>query len=414
MATASIPTLLPLDTYAEIMAISQCYFNQVYNPAEPYPDACDTVWLQHGYTDQANRIVGREEVARAIAIAEEMITRALGFSPVPVWYIAEPHAWPIPRRGCQVAWPPMQTDWGFVHHGGTRAETVLEAETCVTAYSTDPVTGLLTLDSIATITLVVADAIAGDDMTADEVHVYYNGYLEADGTAAYRPEYEIRPLHVVVTYDAVTLDYTITITGSRCQFVLPDSWDTQDPIDVTDADLFVCEGAVGDDIDIVRVHNDPETQAELVFRDNICRDPLCDTTCYPACLIVDDARPGIVRTQSATYDTTTELWTAAYLATGLPNSVKLWYHAGYPLARNNQMNITLAEAIVHLANTYLPEAPCGCLFTRSRWERDRREMELRSAISAQAMSTFGTTMYGAVRARTLINHMRPIQRAGSL
>ena len=113
MARADTWTLLCIDDWARLMAIHPDAWNQVYYPAAPYPGACERTWLQHGWLDQTSgRITGREDVAQALATAEEMIAHALGFWPAPTWIRGEPHQWPRPARGLQTAYPPIQLDWG--------------------------------------------------------------------------------------------------------------------------------------------------------------------------------------------------------------------------------------------------------------------------------------------------------------
>ena len=69
MARADIYTGLSIDEWARIDAINPCAFNQVQNPLNAPHNACDDVWLQNGWSGGADRILGREYVARAIAAA---------------------------------------------------------------------------------------------------------------------------------------------------------------------------------------------------------------------------------------------------------------------------------------------------------------------------------------------------------
>ena len=84
MARAETITLLPLDRYATIMRMSVCHFNQVDGVKAPLRSGCDDVW------DQPER----EDLAWAMATAEEMIAHELGFWPAPKWM-----TWPCRASG---------------------------------------------------------------------------------------------------------------------------------------------------------------------------------------------------------------------------------------------------------------------------------------------------------------------------
>lgn len=403
----STATLLPPDQYAKIMAIDPCLWNQVDSCEEPSDKTCDYIWLQHGWLDDDNTpVAGREDVIRAINVAESMIVRKLGFYPVPVWVSGEEHGWPYPKRGTRNAYPPLNANWGYIIEGGIKQTLVLEEAGCVDGYSGT------TKTSTATITLIIPVATAGDDLTNTEIRVFWTGHDQD-------PRYEIRPLDVDVTESAGDT-YTITITGYRYQFALPDlQVDTEDVICIEDDDNFAAACADdylypgAGDIDIVRVWNDSSQQAQIVYKSAQCGDPICSEVCQNACIAVRDKRTSKIYTPAATYSS--DSWTKAALNYSNPSDVRLWYRAGYPLnAITDQMDHSLSEAIVRLANTLLPEAPCGCEFTRSVWKRDREEVDINSANVAMAASAFGTTMRGAVWAMTICNTYNPLSLAGNV
>jgi len=391
MARGGINTLLPLDRYAEIMAIHPDAFNQVYNPEQPYPSDCNDVWLAHGYTGGADRITGRYDVCQAIATAEGQLASFLGFSVAPDWTANEEHPWPYPKRGIQTMYPPIQCNRGYISGAGVRATSVIEADAAI-AYSDEdgdgvPDTATIT---IAAVTWAASAAVLG------EVAVFY-----ADQTDDL---YRIRNLSISEN-DAGQL----VITGRRSYFVDPDLWLDDEEINLdTDGNFLTT-------VDVLRRYNDTSQAQELVFRGTpatLCGTELCVDTTQDACLIVDNHRIGTVLVIPGSYD---DGWTWACFTNNLtPNAVRLWYYAGLPLQADGRIRPDLAEAIVRLANTYLPEAPCGCDLTRERWKRDREEQDMNSFNIAMAESFFGSTRRGASFAVSVARRLGPIASAGHI
>ncbi len=393
MARADTWTLLCIDDWARYMAIHPDAWNQVFNCNVPYAGECERVWIQNGWLDQASgRIIGREDVAIAIATAEEMIAHALGFWPAPTWALAEEHEWPLPARGAQVAYPPIQLDWGHIIEGGIRALTAISLAEAV-VYSDEDGDGV---DDTATITITAAQlTAAGAD--PEEIAVYWSGETE--------DIWMIRCLDM--TEDATT--GTVTITGRRSQFVDPALWLVADDIDLCVDANFVTE------VDVYRRYNDTEHQAQLVWKGSggECDPAVCSETCQDACLSIADKRRSIVRALPATYSN--GAWSAACFSQGrLPDAVRFWYYNGMLLQANGRIKPVLAEAIIRLANTYLVDEPCGCAQTIHRWNRDREEQDINSYDAQLAMSAFGSTMKGAIFAWSVIKRIPPLVRGGAL
>ena len=393
MARADTFTLLCIDDWARYMAIHPDAWNQCVNPVVPYAGACDRVWIQHSWLDQTGgRIVGREDVAIAIATAEEMMAHALGYWPAPRWETGEEHVWPQPARGAQVAYPPIMTDWGHVIAGGQRALTAISlAEPVV--YSDEDGDGI---NDTATVTVTGAQMIAAG-ASWQEVDVFFDG--ETDDT------WIIRCLKFVE--DPVTGN--VTITGRASQFVDPDLWLVVDDIDMSVAANFEAT------VDVYRRWNDPSEQAQLCWKGgaDTCDPPICTETCQDACITIEDHRRGIVRTLAGTY--ATGAWTtSAFTIPRLPDAARLWYQNGLLLEANGRIKPMLAEAIIRLANTYLIEEPCGCAQTKWRWTRDREEAEINFYDAQLCMSAFGSTMKGALFAWSVVKRMPPIARGGAL
>jgi len=403
MAKARTETLLPLDRYAEFMAINQDAFNQVYNPEQPYPSDCNDVWLQQGYTGGSDRIVGREDVARAISIAEKQIADFLGFYPAPTWTVMEEHTWPYPKRGIQTSYPPIRTEWGKLISGGVEAETLLVADQAI-AYQDRDNDGV---DDTAIITVAEAD---WEDASISEVVVY------APDSDVEETPWEIRNLEME-ELDSGELQ----ITGPRSYFagVFPAGdpsegyslWNDTEELQLgTDANFLT-------QVDVYRRYNDTSTQAKLVYRGTparTCATSLCETTCQDACIVIHRKRLGAVVTVPASYSD--DSWTlSTFTGNMIPDAVRLWYYSGLPRqVDDNRIRPDLAEAIVRLANTHLPKAPCGCSLTRERYERDWEEQEMTDINVAMAASNFGTTKRGAVFAVDVCRSLKPIATGGSI
>ena len=393
MARADTWTLLCIDDWARYMAIHPDAWNQVYNCNVPYPGACERVWIQNGWLDMTSgRVLGREDVAIAIATAEEMIAHALGFWPAPTWIFGETHEWPYPARGYQTNYPPIALDWGHVIEGGRLALTAIELGAAV-VYSDEDGDGV---DDTATISITAAQlAAVGADPA--EVAVYFQGETE--------DTWMIRCLST--TEDPITGN--ITLVGRRSQFVDPDLWLVADDIDLcVDANFVVM-------VDVYRRWNDPQYQAQVVWRGSgdLCGVPACAETCQDACISIDDSRRGIVRVIPGTY--LSGSWSSASFSQGrLPDAVHVWYHSGLLLQANGKIKPMLAEAIVRLANTYMVDQPCGCAVTLQRWERDREEQDINTYDAQLAMSAFGSTMKGAIFAWSVIKRIPPLVRGGAL
>jgi hypothetical protein len=391
MARADTWTLLPIDEWARYMAVHPDAWNQVTHCDRPYPGDCERVWIQDGWLDHVSgRILGREDVARAIATAEDMIARALGFWPAPTWTMAEEHPWPRPARGQQITYPPIGLNWGHIISGGVR-RLVNVAIAATVVYSDADGDGI---DDAGTITITEAQLTAAG-ASAEELAVYFLG--ETDDT------WMIRPL----TTGAGLAPGDVTLPGRRSQFTDPDLWRIAEDVDLcTDAN-FVAE------VDVYRRVNDPRYQAQLVYQGGTCDEAFCAEVCQDACLRIDDPRLSIVRAQAGTYADGS--WTAACFSQNRPpDAVRVWYHHGMLLGANGRIRPMMAEAIVRLANTYLVDEPCGCTQTRHRWARDREEQDINTYDAQLCMSAFGSTMKGALFAWSVVKRVPPIARGGAL
>lgn len=233
MARSETITLLPLDLWARTMAISPCAWNQVVHPLGPYPQDCKATWLQHGWYDQtllsqidghsdpSGMILGREDVASAIATAEQNIAAALGFPAAPSYIVSDQKNWPYPKRGAQISYPPILLSNGQVIAAGKEAFTEIILNRAV-VYSDRDGDGV---DDTATITITAAELTAAGASWFELVVYPPSEYL--DFTLYARDEsWRIKPLAII--RDPTTGD--VTISGNRCQFVRAELWLTDDDI----------------------------------------------------------------------------------------------------------------------------------------------------------------------------------------
>lgn len=393
MAISKVKTLLPLDVYAEHMAITGWLFNQVIHPLRPARGSCELAWLQSGHAGDPNRIVGRDDVARAIAVAERKVAAMLSYWPAPVWVQAEEHNWPFPERGVLNTLPYFKTNWGYLIEPGVEAWRLLVLYPGGIIYSDEDFDAVL---DTATITV---------DLTGLPTCATCDVVVVPPGMDPSHREWRIRPLDIVRVGDV------LTITGPRWLFVRPVEW--MDVVDIPlDEDAAFLTG-----VDIYCHYNDSSTQAQYAWsgNGNVCL-PVCQETCQDACVTVAHYRTGHFYAQPASYSPTTQQWTAANWAQyTLPVKLRIWYRAGYRdhvSGPCDWMGEEVKEAIVRLANCYLPEAPCGCGLTRERWERDREEQDINTLDIALAQSAFGTTARGAIFAHSVFKTLPPLGKGG--
>jgi len=403
MAISQTTTLSTLDDYARVMGLDMNGWNQTRLPTTPSGAACPHIWYQKPDLSTAET-VGRDDVAVALDIAEDMIAHALGWKVARTWETAEEHQWPYPHNQVQVDYPTIQTDWGHVYSGGIKAKTLIAAGVTV-AYSASVLGGVMDL---CTMTLTAAQMTTAG-ATAKEIRVFFAG--ESDDA------WEIRPLTIVEN----PTTHNITITGPSCRFVDPDLWYAASPVPVT---LPIVAPPVADfvvTVDIYRVYNDTTTQGQVVWMGGVvCNQLACTEACQDACIVVDNPRLGLVRLTPASYTAATG-WTPMCLTYADPTAVRLNYYAGmwkeYANAYrgDGRMQNDLAEAIVRLANTLLPDAPCSCGIIKQRWARDRQEKErIDSVDAALALAAFGSYMAGAIWAWGVIKRLRPLGRGASV
>lgn len=390
MSYANVLTSLPLDTYARIMAIPGWLFNQLNHPQKPIRGNCTGIVKQSGYFSDPNMITGRDEIARAIALAEQRAGAFLGFWPFhDKWVCADEISWP---SSVSYARPTLKSSRGYIIEGGVERWDLVASEIGV-VYSDIDGDGVT---DWATITVDLTDLIDDECEVAVTPHDYAP------------PLYEIRPLHTEIDDLGIA-----TITGWKWLFLEPQYYLTDNDAMQLNQDAIFLQSAVYEGgVDIYRHYNDPSLQAQLVYSDGLCLGPVCAESCQSACITIADRRLGLVTLTPADY--VDGVWQIrSCIGMTVPRFARLWYRSGYGEQYCHRCGTTMEmieEAIVRLANCYLPESPCGCDFTVERWNRDREEMSIDATDFDVIESAFGTTMRGAQFAHSIFKSIPPLGR----
>lgn len=318
---------LSLARYARIIRYEENAFWGVrYSGQEEF--ACATFWTE----DQ------RQMVADALAQAQQMLEDVILYPLCPTWItgtVGNDGRFVDQQTGVG---NPIVTRWKLLLEPGIRAESTLSAGAGI-SYADDNIS--------------VIGPFAATITDTSEVKVYFED-----------SDREITPSRI--TYSGGNL----TIEIPRCRLVRPDLLDTiaaQEGIDKTDTDNFV------DAVDVMRVYNDPSTNASLVRSHNcdaFCLANGCEQATDTACIVIKDPWTGIVTVHPGTYSNG---WTysASYHCY---NHVRLNYMAGVRV-----LTRTMENVIVRLAHSLMAEEPCGCATTQRLWQRDRHVPEVLSA-----------------------------------
>ncbi len=357
MARASTRTLLPLDRWAFHLGLEPRHFNGVTTTAAPDRN-CSNVWLQYAW--QASDRVGREEVAEAIAQAEQDIITELGFYPLPQWTAGEvvhtvrPYDRSLSHNDSlqngRGLYQSVKAGMGLLIAGGIKAST--EIGTATVAGGTMVWTDLDGdgYDEIARITLATTVT------DTDEIRCYFPSHDQED-------EWEIRPLKAVSISGG-----NVVIDIERHLLVDPDLWEAigAEAVDGDDDGNFLTS------IEVYRVYHDPQQQAQLQW-ERIPNDCSCGSTdCAMcawsvqwACLQTRNPRLGHATYQPGTWDATDEEFNAASLAVSrAPERVRLWYRSGWQWAQARrdmiEMDPLWERVITYYSVTLLDRPICDC------------------------------------------------------
>lgn len=409
-------TLLSLERYAALSGIAPPHFwGAAGETYFPLINSCNDIFYQFYWQSADN--VSREEVANAIKEAEDEITRALGYSPAPVWVTDEVanypqhyrrDVWEYGMSNARGAGKTVQLSNGKFIQGGRRALTLIADEVGV-VYSDEDGDGF---DETATITTPTTFT------DKRELKCYYTS---KDGAQ----EWEVRqPRSVTISGGNVTFVYWAwQMIEPLLQQVFPTTTGPN-PIDLEDAASFIL------DVDVYREYNDFTQVAAQMFWErrslNLSVDApffwcescgnagcqACNFITQDGCIHVRDANGINVVPSPATYNATTAQWDKQALTVCRdPDLVKLWYYAGdksaqYLASRTvDPLSDYMADAIAWLATARVNRPFCTCNNSLTLLNNLQRDMsftgsrELGSFIvsAADLDNPFGTKV-GEVKA----------------
>jgi len=381
MARADTYTLLSLDQYSSVLGIAPPHFNGAAGASIfPVGGQCDSIW--HQFQFQAGDRVSREELAQAIATAEEEIARVLGFWPAPMFITNEIH--PYPRH-----YRPELITQGLTNRGQLRSiradyAKFISAGQRGTTFVGTPAIIRSDADGDGfqeTATVSIATALTD----ACEVKVYFEGH-------AGDPEWEIRPLRSKSISGGV-----FTATFWIWQAIHPELWEafpTSDgahALDLTDAAIYetlvdVYREFVDFSLPSAHFYWEPDPVSTVSGICGSCGGsgcPSCTLQVQDGCAHVRDVHGGLLVPQPASYDATAGQWGAAdWVDCREPDLVKVNYYAG-DLDRKflsgracEPLSLYWAQAIAWLATARLSRPFCSCgtvekLVNDLRWDTAR-------------------------------------------
>lgn len=368
MARASVPTLLPLDTFAKMVGINPVHFNgAVAPPVWSTQGQCRMIWSQHPW--QAEDVTSREELAQAIFDAEKEISRILGYPVAPIWIKDEEHAIPNRRYTSFRQGSPFKLKHGEVIAGGRRATTLIDDDATI-VYSDEDSDGF---SERATITVSL---LSGHGITdANQLRVYFNDQSS-------NPAWEIRPaISRSISGDIATLVFNSWL------FIIPDYNEAPagefeiTAIDISDTDNLVSSCT------IYRVWNDTTLVGSTAYRSSgycgICNGSGCNacaTYTQDGCIAISDAHTGIVTANPASYSTELGVWQHSSQYLQAPFSVHFWYYAGAISEQfidgwsDDPMPTYLAQSVAFLAAARLDKPFCMCGNVEKTLKELRRDL----------------------------------------
>lgn len=310
---------ISLPRYAKIIGYSDCQFFGVSNSGDTIY-SCRDIWTKRQ----------REEVADYLREAQDMIEGVAGYPLSPTWIADERHDFISP----------VISKMGTIIASGIQAYE--DIELCSPFILTAPSTGVLSTVTVGPIATTVTDP--------GEIHIFYPG-----------EDQEIIPEKITIAGGFVT------IRIPRCRLVKYDLQDNSETgLEYSDDDNFeTC-------VDVKRVYTDTSTQAVIIAKRLNCNDRCADVE-YTGCQHLTKPELGIMGISMATYSE--GVWIRSCL-TGcdVPFALKINYFAGLQtLTRQAE------SAIIRLAHSLMPEAPCGCEDAKRLWSRDRTQPDVLTA-----------------------------------
>ncbi len=345
MAIASTRTLLPLDRFFRIAGIHPLHANQVTVQTIADANFCGVPILQYSWQD-ADR-TGREEIAEMIAATETRIMEYLNFALRPDFFANFPVSYPQPRNPEIFSTSSydirslVRAIWigqGYLSSGGQEAKTFLGTPTIT---YTD-------VDSDGYYETATVTVTGFDPLTAPaEIAIYYPGNSGAD-------TYEIKPISVIISSG------TATIICRREQLVLPT---LLFGLNVTAVDG-LDNTAFSASVDVYRHWLDP-SQQQVEFRWEqspwVPGSKALVFATQGGGILVRDGKLGWADLEAAHWDAPTQQYLYdAFNSTRMPDTVRLWFKAGYPLDNKNNMASVWERCVTYLTLATLDRPLCQC------------------------------------------------------
>ncbi len=296
-----------LPRYAELVHYPECAFFGVSNPDDS-SGTCRDIWTKSQ----------RDEIARALAEAQEAIEAELCYPLLARWIENERHA----------KFNPTVLTFGKVIALGTKVTTSLGTDVAVNTAG-DPSTA----------------SIAGLSITdTDGIRIYHAGTTT-----------EIIPSLLDLSAGTLTIEFP------RCRSVKPEFDDNPATgWEYTDLTYFA------DKIDVVQETTDETDPATFVFPNQSSPGIYsCDCSEYTcsACSRILNSEIGSIESFPADYSGGT--WVRKYYNMKCASAILVNYKAGL----TNYSRVA-ENALVRYAHTMLPAEPCGCDVIHDMWRRD--------------------------------------------
>lgn len=346
MAVSQTPTQLPLDTWAEILGLSPWEFNGFIHP-QTKSGQCQDVFRQFQWQQDH---LSREEVAEAIADAEQMLADELIFWPAPKYLTDEVVLYPRPHqrnlwglagtpRG---EWKSIQLTWHNIQSGGvfnrTAIGTISGADLTISDEDGDGV--------FETFTAVITDAAIGTITDVNELALYFAaGDRHGEDISEV---WRLRPVKITISGNVATFHGHRTLLTNPAKAYAVNSADLTATTAANYVTSLDCYRAFTDD-----TATDAQPYQGVAIWKN---DPGCTQDCtfslLPLCLGQDFNEQGMV---FASFGDTT-CWP---FGSREPDRVQVNYVAGMPLV-NGQMNREMAKCVTYLSVSLLANEKCGC------------------------------------------------------
>jgi len=335
MARAEIFTLMPLDTFASILGLSPWEFNGAKHPVAKSAQCKDVLYSYPWQHDH----LSRQEVAQAIADAEQMLTDELGYFPSPAYVPDEELPYTVAWRPGGHLPPILELKRKHFITAGVQARTEIGTidDTDLAAVDLDGD------DVFESFTATINDPAIADITDPNELVLYF-----APDDRMGQPMKEtwrIRPVSVEITGSQAVF------TGHRTLLIKPALQNAVNikPLDPGSADTYVTE------VVCYRVYTDDSATAEtpnqgvaIWDRQAGCHSPDCSGSSHYLCLGHHNDKRGQVYASFA-----------RNCPARRPNCLTVNYFSGLAL-ENGQMQEEMAHVVTYLAAALLANESCDC------------------------------------------------------